>query len=112
MPWFHIVILITGLSDPVLRDWYAREAFQQSWPRDTLKIQIKNQLHLRQGAAITNFQRQLPGPQAELATQILKDPYHFDFLGLGDEAPERRQPVCSHPLIPARAKTGIFDNEL
>jgi YhcG PDDEXK nuclease domain/DUF1016 N-terminal domain len=24
-----------------------------------------------------------------LATQILKDPYHFDFLGLGDEAHER-----------------------
>ena len=89
LPWFHVVTLITSLSDPALRDWYAREAFQQSWPRDTLKIQIKNQLHLRQGAAITNFQRQLPDPQAELATQILKDPYHFDFLGLGDEAHER-----------------------
>ena len=89
LPWFHIVTLITSLSDPALRDWYAREALQQSWPRDTLKIQIKNQLHLRQGAAITNFQRQLPGPQAGLATQILKDPYHFDFLGLGDEAHER-----------------------
>lgn len=26
---------------------------------------------------------------ADLAAQILKDPYHFDFLGLGDEAHER-----------------------
>jgi predicted nuclease of restriction endonuclease-like (RecB) superfamily len=89
LPWFHIVTLITKLSDPALRDWYAREALSRSWPRDTLTIEIKNQLHLRQGAAVTNFDRRLAQPQAGLAAQILKDPYHFDFLGLGDEAHER-----------------------
>jgi len=89
LPWFHIVTLVTKLSDPALRDWYAREALEQSWPRDTLVIQIKNQLHLRQGAAVTNFEKRLAPPQAGLAAQILKDPYHFDFLGLGDEAHER-----------------------
>jgi predicted nuclease of restriction endonuclease-like (RecB) superfamily len=89
LPWFHIITLITKLSDPALRDWYAREALAQSWPRETLTIQIKNQLHLRQGAAVTNFERRLAPPQAGLAAQILKDPYHFDFLGLGDEAHER-----------------------
>jgi predicted nuclease of restriction endonuclease-like (RecB) superfamily len=88
LPWFHIVILITKLSDPNLREWYAREALQQAWSRDTLTIQIKNQLHIRQGAAITNFEKQLASPQAGLAAAILKDPYHFDFLGLGDEAHE------------------------
>lgn len=40
LPWFHIVTLITKLSDPVLRDWYAREALERLWPRETLKIQI------------------------------------------------------------------------
>jgi predicted nuclease of restriction endonuclease-like (RecB) superfamily len=89
LPWFHIVTLITKLSDPALRDWYAREALEQSWPRDTLNVQIKNQLHLRQGAAVTNFGQRLAPSQAGVATQILKDPYHFDFLGLGDEAHER-----------------------
>ena len=89
LPWFHIVTLITKLSDHALRDWYARESLEQSWPRDTLVIQIKNQLHIRQGAAVTNFEKRLPPPQAGLATQILKDPYRFDFLGLGDEAHER-----------------------
>ena len=38
LPWFHIVTLLTKLSDPALRYWYAREALQQSWPRDTLTI--------------------------------------------------------------------------
>ena len=89
LPWFHIVTLITKLSDHSLRDWYAREALAQSWPRDTLNIQIKSQLHLRKGAAVTNFDQRLAPPHAGLATQILKDPYHFDFLGLGDEAHER-----------------------
>jgi predicted nuclease of restriction endonuclease-like (RecB) superfamily len=89
LPWFHIVILITKLSDQKLREWYAREAIQQAWPRDTLTVQIKNQLHLRKGAAVTNFNKRLTPPQAGLAVEILKDPYHFDFLGLGDEAHER-----------------------
>lgn len=89
LPWFHIVTLVTGIPDPALREWYAREALEHSWPRETLKIQIKNQLHLRQGLAVTNFEKRLVPPQAGLATQVLKDPYHFDFLGLGDEAHER-----------------------
>lgn len=89
LPWFHIVTLLTKLSDPALREWYAQQAIQHSWPRDTLTVQIKNQLHLRQGLAVTNFDQRLTPPQAGLAAEILKDPYHFDFLGLGDEAHER-----------------------
>jgi predicted nuclease of restriction endonuclease-like (RecB) superfamily len=89
LPWFHIVTIITKVRDSSTREWYAREALQQSWGRETLAIQIKSQLHLRQGAAVTNFNQRLAQPQAGLASQILKDPYHFDFLGLGDEAQER-----------------------
>ena len=43
LPWFHIVILLTKLKSPELRDWYARQALEQSWPRGTLAAQIKNQ---------------------------------------------------------------------
>jgi predicted nuclease of restriction endonuclease-like (RecB) superfamily len=89
LPWFHIVMLITKLRDPALREWYAREAVVQSWPRETLNVQIRDQLHLRKGGAVTNFEQRLARRQAGLANQILKDPYHFDFLGLGAEAHER-----------------------
>lgn len=89
LPWFHIVTLLTQISDPTAREWYAKQAVLQSWPRDTLVAQIKNQLHIRQGSAITNFDQRLTPQQAGLATEILKDPYHFDFLGLGDEAHEK-----------------------
>ena len=89
LPWFHIVILFTKVSDPAERAWYAAQVIAHGWPRATLEVQIKNKLHLRQGAAITNFEQRLAPAHATLATQILKDPYHFDFLGLGDEAHER-----------------------
>ena len=89
LPWFHIITLITKLRDSTAREWYAREALQQSWGRETLALQIKAQLHLRRGAAVTNFEQRLAPAQAGLAAEILKDPYHFDFLGLGDEAQER-----------------------
>jgi predicted nuclease of restriction endonuclease-like (RecB) superfamily len=89
LPWFHIVTLITKLGDQSLREWYAREALAQSWSRDALTLHIKSQLHLRQGAAVTNFDRRLAPPQAGLAKHLLKDPYRFDFLGLGSEAQER-----------------------
>lgn len=89
LPWFHIVTLLTKVSDPVEREWYAGETVRQAWPRTTLELHIKNRLYLRQGTAVNNFEQRLPIVHANLATEILKDPYHFDFLGLGDETHER-----------------------
>ena len=89
LPWFHLVTLLTKVRSDIERAWYATQAAQHGWSRSMLDVHIKNRLHLRQGAAITNFDRQLPEPSAQAATQALKDPYLFDFLGLGDEAHER-----------------------
>jgi predicted nuclease of restriction endonuclease-like (RecB) superfamily len=88
LPWFHIVTLLTKLSDPGEREWYAGQAREHGWSRATLEANIKSRLHARQGAALTNFERHLASPHAQLAAEALKDPYHFDFLGLGDEAHE------------------------
>lgn len=46
-------------------------------------------MYHRQGKATTNFNRTLPQPQSELAQQLLKDPYSFDFLNLGKDFLER-----------------------
>ena len=89
LPWFHIVTLITRISDAPERIWYATQAIEHAWTRATLEAQIKARLHQRQGAALTNFDRHLPALQAQRAAEALKDQYHFDFLGLGEEAHER-----------------------
>jgi predicted nuclease of restriction endonuclease-like (RecB) superfamily len=83
------VTLLTKLEDPAQREWYAMQAVQQGWSRTTLELHIRNRLQQRQGAAVTNFDARLPAPHSALARETLKDPYLFDFLGLGDEAQER-----------------------
>lgn len=52
-------------------------------------MQIESELYRRQGKAVTNFQHTLPAPQSDLAQQILKDPYNFDFLTLSTDTHER-----------------------
>lgn len=89
LPWFHIVTLMTKVDDPSIREWYAVQTAQQAWSRPTLVANIRDQLHLRQGRAITNFEQRLSAEHSQLAHATLKDPYFFDFLGLGDEARER-----------------------
>jgi predicted nuclease of restriction endonuclease-like (RecB) superfamily len=89
LPWGHNVLLITRLKDPDLRLRYADQARAEGWSRTTLELQIRNRLHERQGQAVTNFDARLPAPHSDLAHETLKDPYLFDFLGLGDEAHER-----------------------
>jgi hypothetical protein len=39
-------------------------------------------LYQREGKAVTNFTETLPAPQSDLAQQLIKDPYTFDFLTL------------------------------
>lgn len=89
LPWGHNVLLLTQLKDPTLRKRYAQQARSEGWSRTTLELQIRNRLHERQGQAVTNFEARLPAPHSQLAHETLKDPYLFDFLGLGDEAHER-----------------------
>lgn len=89
LPWFHIVTILTQLPDEKTREWYALQTVKETWSRTTLQLNIKNQLHLRVGAAINNFKNHFSELQANLATEILKDPYYFDFLGLGTEAHEQ-----------------------
>lgn len=89
LPWGHNVVLITKIKDPGLREWYAHSCIENGWSRAVMEAQIEKSLHRRQGAAQSNFTHTLPAPQSELAQEILKDPYNFDFLTLHDQALER-----------------------
>jgi predicted nuclease of restriction endonuclease-like (RecB) superfamily len=50
---------------------------------------MKQNLFARQGKAINNFEWTLPKPQSDLAIELFKNPYNFDFLNIGDDAQER-----------------------
>lgn len=89
LPWGHNVRILDQLKTPEEREWYIRKAFEHGWSRDILVMQIESRLFHRQGKAINNFAATLPPLQSDLASQVLKDPYLFDFFSVGGEAHER-----------------------
>lgn len=89
LSWSANLILLHKLKDPAARLWYARKAVEHGWSRAVLTVQIESRLHERSGKAITNFERTLPPAQSDMAREVLKDPYTFDFLTLGEDAHER-----------------------
>jgi predicted nuclease of restriction endonuclease-like (RecB) superfamily len=89
LPWFHVVTLLTKLASPEEREWYAQQTALLGWSRSMLDQNIKSRLQQHQGGAVTNFAARLPAAQSALAEETLKDPYLFDFLGLGNDAHER-----------------------
>ena len=89
IPWGHNVRLLDHVKDPTEREWYIRKTLEHGWSRNVLVLQIESGLFRRQGRAVTNFEATLPNPQSDLTRELLKDPYNFDFLTLGDDAKER-----------------------
>lgn len=89
LPWGHLRVLLDRLKDRKTREWYLRAAVEYGWSRNILVHQITSRLHEREGKALTNFQRALPPSDSDLAEQILKDPYNFDFLTVAAAARER-----------------------
>lgn len=89
IPWGHNVRILDYVKSPKEREFYIRKTIENGWSRDVLVWQIESKLFERQGKAVTNFELTLPKPQSDLANQLLKDPYNFDFLTLHDNAVER-----------------------
>lgn len=89
LPWGHITVLLDKLDGQAERDWYAAKAVENGWTRNVLLNQIIGRLHLRAGVAPANFELRLPDADSELARQLTKDPYVFDFLDLTERALER-----------------------
>ena len=89
LPWGHNVELLSGLDAPSDRVWYAEQTIAHGWSRNVLAAQIMSKLHLRSGAAPSKFSTALPPSESELVQQLIKDPYHLDFLDLSAEATER-----------------------
>ena len=85
IPWGHNRLIITKIKNVEEAEFYCNETIKNGWDRDTLEIQIENKFYSRLG---NNFTQTLPTKQSKLASEILKDPYNFDFLELQDDALE------------------------
>lgn len=90
IPWGHIRTIIDkckGNRDKAL--FYVHKTLENSWSRAVLLNFLDTDLFERQGKAITDFAHTLPEPLSDLAQQITKDPYNFDFLTLTERYEEK-----------------------
>ncbi len=90
IPWGHNLVIISKASIYKKAIFYVNKTIENNWSRAVLVHQIESGLYERQASAITNFDMKLPLPQSDLAKQILKDPYCFDFLTITEEYNEKQ----------------------
>ncbi len=89
IPWGHNILIIQKFDDPSEALFYVQKTIENNWSRSVLAHQIESGLYLREGKAINNFATTLPKPESDLAQQLLRDPYNFDFLMLTERHNER-----------------------
>lgn len=89
IPWFHNCVILEKVKSFGERAFYIQKTIENGWSRDVLIHQMETKLHKRTGKAITNFSQTLPALQSDLAQQVIKDPYAFDFLGIREKISER-----------------------
>ncbi|WP_131795570.1 PDDEXK nuclease domain-containing protein [Fluoribacter gormanii] len=92
LPWGHIIRLMQMVKDENTREWYATQTIKNGWSRSFMEVQIETGLYERQAIAnnkTSNYHKHLPELQSDLANELLKDPYNFDFLTIQGKAHER-----------------------
>lgn len=90
IPWDHHRRIIDHCKDDVQKAlFYVRKTYEHNWSRDVLLNWLDTDLYEREGKAVSNFQATLPAMQGDLAQQMTKDPYKFDFLAMREDYDER-----------------------
>lgn len=91
IPWSHNVAILDKVKGAEQRIWYIKKASENGWSHDVLIHQIESDLYSRQVLAekVSNYENRLALPQSELAVQMMKDPYIFDFIPFKEDMVER-----------------------
>ena len=90
IPWDHHRRIIDKCKDDMNKAlFFVRKTWENNWGRDALLNWLDTDLYERDGKAVTNFQSTLSAVQSDLAQQMTKDPYQFDFLNLREKFDER-----------------------
>jgi len=84
IPWGHNIAIFQKNSEITKALFYVQQTMKNGWSRSVLVHQIESRLYERSGKAITNFSNTLLSSQSDLANEIVKDPYNFDFLTMTD----------------------------
>ncbi len=89
IPWGHSIYIISKCRTIDEALFYVNQTIDNGWSRAILEHNIDSDLYKRKRNAISNFSNVLPDIQSDLANQILKDPYNFDFLTMTNDYNEK-----------------------
>jgi predicted nuclease of restriction endonuclease-like (RecB) superfamily len=89
--WSHHIAIVEKCSSSEERFFYVNKVIKEGWSKAVLKYHLDTDLFNRQHkkSLTNNFKKTLPKVQSELANEIFKDPYKFDFLNLGTKFTEK-----------------------
>lgn len=90
LPWKHNISLIEKVKDKSIRKWYMERCLEEGWSKSILIYQIDTNLYKRQIKTIkhNNFNLTLK-QNSELVSNMMKDPYIFDFIELTGDYKEK-----------------------
>jgi predicted nuclease of restriction endonuclease-like (RecB) superfamily len=89
IPWGHHIQIFTKCKTVHEALFYVQKTIDNGWSRAVLMNFLEADLYSAQGKSINNFSRLLPEPQSDLANEIMKDSYNFDFFTLTERYKER-----------------------
>jgi len=89
IPWGHQKGIVDKCKSVHEALFYVQKTIKNGWSRAVLMNFIQADLYNAQGKSINNFDRLLPDVQSDLAKEIFKDPYNFDFISLTEKYKEK-----------------------
>lgn len=90
IPWGHHIQILTKCKNNMHKAlFFVNKTVENNWSRAVLLNFLDTGLYEREGKAITNFEKMIPDVGSDLAKEITKDPYNFDFLTLREGYDEK-----------------------
>ena len=89
--WTHHIMIVERCNNADERNWYTQKIVNEGWSKNVLKYHLDSDLYnrLHGKKQNNNFNATLPKPHSDLANEIFKDPYKFEFLQLGTSFSEK-----------------------
>ena len=89
VPWGHIRYILDKGFTPEKAFFYILKTIEYGWSRNMLLNMMSAELYEAEGKSINNFPATMPEPDSDYANEIVKNPYHLDFLQLRKDFKEK-----------------------
>lgn len=89
VPWGHHRYILDKCDNPQKAIFFIEKTVENDWSRSVLLNFLDTDLYERQGKSINNFESSLPKTNQDLANELTKDPYCFNFIMIEDRYKEK-----------------------